>query len=138
MLVRELLELRLEYCLIKQKAKKFRSPFYNFKVKQYDYLINVYKEGCFEDRLQTAEMLEAYLPELYEDALNNSQYEIEVLGKSPEDIEELYKLESEMRRNKAKLKALTYLIRLEDFYEASQWDVIIARRWDWFCQFGRI
>lgn len=136
--IKELLNTRLDYCLMKQKSKKYRSAFYNFKVKQYMFLLEIYNKGNFEDNLQTAKMSVDYLEEMYEDKLNNYQYELEVLGKKEEDIEELEKIEHKIQLNKSLIKTYNFLLQLEDFYEASYWDLPIAIEWDRFCQFGRI
>ena len=46
--IEELLYSRLEYCLMKQKRKKYRSAFYNYKVKQYSFLISMFKMAAKE------------------------------------------------------------------------------------------
>lgn len=136
--IEELLHTRLDYCLMKQKSKKYRSSFYNSKVKQYSFLLDVYKKGDYEENLETAEMKVAFLPEMYENAFYNHQYEFEVLGKKPEDIEELESIEHDIQKNKALVKAYNFLLQLEDFYEASQYDLLTAMKWDYFCNCGKI
>lgn len=136
--IKELLNTRLDYCLMKQKSKKYRSAFYNFKVKQYSFLLDIYNKGNYDDNLQMAKMSIGYLKEMYEDKFNDCQYEFEVLGKKPEDIEELENIEYDIQKNKALVKAYNFLLQLEDFYEASQYDLLTAIKWDYFCNSGRV
>lgn len=171
--IEELLNSRLEYCLMKQKCKKYRSAFYNSKVKQYEYLIALYNriykmirfQHCngyekiiqeAEDNLQIVSMtrdelsstwlmdrmeLEESVVDCPEEYKDSKKYRLAQARLRDFDIrlnnrkEKTDKLE---KRAITTIKATKWLLNLEAFYSASYYDIVIAKRWDWYCSFGKL
>lgn len=169
--IKELLYSRLDYCLMKQKSKKYRSAFYNYKAKQYNFLISIFESASrealwhhcdngYKILLDEAEEDLMIVATRRQDILYAREYEAErflsPLDFWPEGCAEYelakYKLakfnadlqrqEEELNQKEAKanatIKAIKWLQDLTAFYFASQYDIVIAKRWDWYCSFGKL